>query len=178
MKKYFFLFVMLALLSSCQENPLGSNPKAGPNFHPGLNAPPRITSISPNQGAYIGGTNITLTGDGFQLGITVKIGNTNCSQITYHSATRVVCLTPAHTMGPKDIYVENKDKQNFSLASAYTYITNVSGTPGFGVGSGGQQAASASMRLNTTIGEALNSKVMTGATMQMRVGVQGILFED
>lgn len=177
MKTYIFFLVMLSLFSSCQENPLGSKPKAGSNFHPGLGAPPRITSISPNQGSIIGGTNITISGTGFTPDSVIKIGGYSCAQTTYNSSTRIVCLTSSSTVGTKNISVLNKDKQGHILPQSFTFIQESTGAPGFGVVSGGKRSTSASHMLQTTVGEPVNGQVMTGTTTQMRVGVQGILFE-
>lgn len=174
-KPYSLLFLMM-LLSSCQENPLAGKSTVAANFHPGIKAPPKITSISPTQGPYVGGTNITITGVAFQPTATVKIGELNCAQLTYVSQTTLICLTPQHTMGVKDVLIVNKDGQKDQKANAFTYISNVSSTPGFGINSGGKKAIGTTMQMDSTIGEPVQGEVMTGPTVQMRVGVQGILF--
>lgn len=176
MRTTLYLMLIFTFFSSCQENPLGSATTVDANFHPGLDAPPKISSISPDQGPFVGGTNITLTGSGFTPESKIKMGGTACSQITYLSPASIVCLTPQHSMGVKDILIENKDGQKHTFSQSFTYISNVSGTPGFAIVSGGNSSGSTSLKMQSTVGEPVLGETMTGTTTQLRVGVSGILF--
>lgn len=177
MNKILSIIVVSIFLTACQENPMGTKSSIGANFYPGLGIPPKIVSISPNKGPFVGGTNITLNGVGFTKGSRIKIGGTTCSQMTYVSPVRVICLTPQHTIGPKDIKIENADGQNETLTQAFTYISNIAGTPGFGIVSGGRISESTNLKLQSTFGDPLSGQTMTGVTTQLRVGVRGILFQ-
>lgn len=177
MKKSPCAFLVLTfLLTSCQENPLAGKSTVGSNFHPGIKEAPQILSVSPTQGPEIGGTNVTITGRAFQPTSLIKIGNINCAQLNYISSTTLVCLTPQHATGLKDVLVLNKDGQKFLKEKVFTYIANLSNSPGFGINSGGKPSTSTTMQMNSTIGDPIQGEVMTGTTIQMRVGVQGILF--
>lgn len=176
MKSNVYLCLLLTLFTSCQENPLGSKATIGSNFYPGLGAPPQITLVSPNNGPSIGGTNITVTGTGFTLNSIIKIGGVPCGLKTYVSPTSIVCLTPPHTIGAKDLLIENSDGRKHVFAQSFNYISNVAGTPGFGIVSGGKKTTSASLSMQSTIGEPIIGETMTGVTTQLKVGVSGILF--
>lgn len=166
----------LFFLSSCQNNPLGTESKSGSNFYPGLGIAPTISSISPNNGPVAGGTNITLTGRGFTSQSKIKIGGTLCTQTTFYSPTKAVCMTPSHTIGVKDISIENLDQQKSTLAAAYTYSSNILGKPGFGINSGGIRAVGTTVSLSPSIGEPIQGDTMLGVTTQLRTGVKSIIF--
>ncbi len=171
-----FLTSGLLLLSSCQNNPLGTESKSGANFFPGLGLAPLISSVSPNNGPIAGGTNITINGKNFTSRTKVKVGGISCSQITFYDPTRIVCMTPSHSLGIKDIYIENVDQQKFTLSGVFTYVSNINGIPGFGISSGGQRAVGSTMSMTSVMGEPIQSETMLGVTTQLRVGVGGILF--
>jgi hypothetical protein len=63
-------------------------------------AAPTISSISPNSNLSVaGGTEITLTGTGFDSTFTTTVGGTNCTSKTYSSATSSKCVAPAKSVG-------------------------------------------------------------------------------
>jgi IPT/TIG domain len=84
-------------------------------------AGPVISSISKDSGALAGGTNVTITGTGFLIGATVKVGANSCQGNGYLGATSYFCSTPAGAAGTVDIQFINPDGQEFTLSSAYTY---------------------------------------------------------
>ena len=172
----YLMLLSFFLTVSCNTNPLGQSSSVGNNFHPGLNEVPEIKSISPTQGPLIGGTNITLSGKGFRPNSIIKLGGTICSSITFQSSQSILCLTPAHALGVVDVYIQNPDKQNHKLEDGFNFITNVPSLPGFGIVSGGNISTSASLSLESTIGDPYTGNVMMGTTTQLRVGTQGILF--
>ncbi|MGE3610776.1 MAG: IPT/TIG domain-containing protein [Bacteriovoracaceae bacterium] len=174
----YLMLSSLVLLSSCMENPFGQKSKAGGSFAPGLGAPPRISSISPTQGPYNGGTNITIEGSGFTSSTIVKVGGVACSSVTFTSSTQLICLTPEHAMGLADVYVQNSDLQSSTLTNAFDFITSAAGTPGYAILSAGQaRGAGTTISSDSSIGEPFSGNVMTSTTMQLRVGVQGIMFD-
>ena len=83
---------------------------------------PTVDSISPTSGTYQGGTPVTITGTGFQVGASaVVIGSTSCTSTVVVSSTSITCETPAHAAGAVDITVTNPDLQSDTLAGGYTY---------------------------------------------------------
>ena len=84
-------------------------------------AGPVISSISKDSGALAGGTQVTITGTGFLLGATVKVGEKSCQGNGYLGPTSYFCSTPSGVAGTVDIQIINPDGQEFTLSSAYTY---------------------------------------------------------
>lgn len=58
-------------------------------------AAPTITEISPTFGSPMGGTTLTVKGTGFSCAPTIKLGTTECIDVTPVSPTEVTCTTPA-----------------------------------------------------------------------------------
>ncbi|MGE3609296.1 MAG: IPT/TIG domain-containing protein [Bacteriovoracaceae bacterium] len=140
--------------------------------------PPIITSISPSIGPNTGGTNITLVGTGFKTTTTVTIGGSSCSVLTYISPTQLVCLTPPHALGYVSVSSISKDGQVKTVTDAFRYITNAAGTPGFAILSGGSaRFDSASFSGDVSVGDVIFGQSMISTTLQLKVNVQGILFD-
>lgn len=94
---------------------------------PAVNDPaPSITSISPDHGPIAGGTEVTITGTGFQNGATVLIGGVACAIVSI-SATEIVCTTGAHAADTVNVKVTNTDDQEDIAIDAYTYEGNGGG---------------------------------------------------
>lgn len=70
---------------------------------------PTIDSISPIAGNSTGGTEITITGEGFEDGLEITVGGVACAPTTYVSATEAKCVTPAGSVGEQDIVLTNPD---------------------------------------------------------------------
>jgi len=107
---------------------------------------PIITSVTPNKGPQIGGTDIIITGRDFREGIEVYIGGEPCTGVTYVDYRTVTAVTPAGTVGPADVTVTNADLGSFTLESGFTYIlvdipVIISVTPNEGVSGGGTEIA-------------------------------------
>ncbi|WP_376691262.1 IPT/TIG domain-containing protein [Wenzhouxiangella sp. EGI_FJ10409] len=83
--------------------------------------PPSIASVTPNSGTEAGGTDITITGSGFQSGATVTIGGAACAGIVVVDDTTITCTTPPGAEGPVDVVVENPDAQISRLQGGFTY---------------------------------------------------------
>lgn len=82
----------------------------------------KVTSVSPSSATYNGGTSVTITGTQFAAGATVTIGGKACTSVVVVSATTITCVTPAGTVGAKDVVVTNADTSTTTLASGFTYI--------------------------------------------------------
>jgi hypothetical protein len=100
-------------------------------------APPTITSVSPVSGTTAGGTAITINGTNFVAGglFGVKIGGAAATGVVRDSATRITAITPAGTVGGKDVVVTNNDGQTATRTYGFTYkapptITSISPASG------------------------------------------------
>ena len=71
---------------------------------------PTVTSVAPAQGSLSGGTEITITGNGFYQVESVTVGDSPCSSITEISSSQITCITPAGT-GLAAITIKNSDGQ-------------------------------------------------------------------
>ena len=60
---------------------------------------PIVTSISPTIGSVVGGTNVTVFGDGFTDATAVKFGTTNATSFTVNSATSITASAPSAAAG-------------------------------------------------------------------------------
>lgn len=94
-------------------------------------AAPTITSLNVSSGAEAGGDNITISGTGFLIGATVKLGTTACSSVYVNPllTTTITCTTPAHAAGAVTVTVTNTDGQSGSLTSGFTYTPSLSWSP-------------------------------------------------
>tara|TARA_R110002072_G_scaffold276051_1_gene437383 strand:- start:111990 stop:116984 length:4995 start_codon:yes stop_codon:yes gene_type:complete len=84
-------------------------------------APPTVTSITPNSGILTGGTAVTVTGSGYYAGASVDFGGSACGGITVVNATTITCTTTAHATGAVTVTVTNADAQSGNLSSGFTY---------------------------------------------------------
>lgn len=81
----------------------------------GASATPTVTSISPNNGTYAGGTTVTITGTGFTAGSTVAFGASAGTSVTYVSSTKLTAKSPA---GPENALVDIKVTTEGSTSGA------------------------------------------------------------
>ncbi|MHC4777179.1 MAG: IPT/TIG domain-containing protein, partial [Planctomycetota bacterium] len=92
---------------------------------------PVILSISSTTGEEIGGQTVTINGELFENGARVFFGATEATSVTFISAFMIQVVTPAVSTGAAgtltvDVEVENPDGQKSTLASAYSYVDNIS----------------------------------------------------
>ena len=81
---------------------------------------PVIDSIAPSTGSTSGGTNVVITGSGFQNGATVTFGGVAATNVTV-SSTQITATTPAHAAGSVNVVVLNPDGQSFTAPNGFTY---------------------------------------------------------
>src|SRR4051794_19118547 len=84
-------------------------------------AAPKVTAISPNEGPAVGGTSVTITGEGFAAGATVKFGAAAATSVTVTSATSITATSPA---GSGTVPVAVSDSTGTSpavVAAEFTY---------------------------------------------------------
>ena len=86
------------------------------------NAPPTVSSVSPNNGPIAGGTAVTITGTNFATGATVTFGGTAATNVVVVSATQITATTPAGSAGAVTVTVTNPGVPGGSLANGFTYV--------------------------------------------------------
>lgn len=84
-------------------------------------SPPVITSISPSRGKVDGGDIITISGNYFDAGLTVEIGQVVCD-VQSSSGTDLTCKTRASAAGAKILKVTNQDSQFAEVKDGFTYV--------------------------------------------------------
>jgi hypothetical protein len=102
--------------------------------------PPTVSSVSPNAGSTAGGNTVTINGDGFVPGLTVKFGTTAATTVTFVSGNQVKAKAPAHSAGNVNVRVTTPAGINgVTNGSQYAYgAPAVSGlSPHSGTHSGG-----------------------------------------
>ena len=83
--------------------------------------PAVINSVTPNQGGFLGGTVITITGANLTNTYEVTVGGASCTNVAVLSPTSVRATTPAGSPGPASIAV--RTLAGTTLASApFTYL--------------------------------------------------------
>lgn len=87
------------------------------------NPVPIFASITPNTGPAAGGTAVVIQGDGFVPGSTVTIGGNPATSIVVVSVQTITCVTPAGTVGARDVVITEPgfDAGSVTAAGAYTY---------------------------------------------------------
>ena len=95
-------------------------------------AGPGITSIDPNNGPYIGGNTVTVTGNNFVPGTIILFG-TLPGVVTFVSPTELSVVVPGDNSDilVVDVTVQNPDGQNSGIPDGYTYNTNTPPDPTF-----------------------------------------------
>ncbi|MDA0365850.1 MAG: IPT/TIG domain-containing protein [Chloroflexi bacterium] len=101
---------------------------------PPIGGIPQITSVTPASGSPAGGTAITIIGNGFVDGASVRVGGA-VAVTTVISATQIVASTPAGTAGNTSLIVTNPDGVSAVASGGFTYATTA-GSPGSGLSAG------------------------------------------
>ena len=83
---------------------------------------PAVTALSPNAGSTAGGNTVTITGNRFVPGITVKFGTTASATVTFVSTNQIKAVAPAHAAGTVDVKVTTSAGTSATTsADSYTY---------------------------------------------------------
>ena len=103
---------------------------------------PVVTSLSPDAGTIDGGTTVTLTGQQFGAGATVRFGALSATAVTVVSDTEVTAVTPAVSLpGRVDVVLTNSDGKSVTRVQGFNYVaptpTLVSVSPVRGPTTGG-----------------------------------------
>ncbi len=86
-----------------------------------LTSSAKPTSISPNTGPSVGGTPVTITGTGFQVGAVVRLGGLPAT-ISSLTPTSISAVTGPHVDGLVDVEVENPDGDIGRVIKGFTYV--------------------------------------------------------
>lgn len=82
--------------------------------------PPVIGSLSPQSGDTNGNTQLTITGTGFQSGVTAVLGSTPITNLSVTGSTTITGSSPALSPGSYNLTITNPDGQTSVLANAYS----------------------------------------------------------
>jgi hypothetical protein len=102
---------------------------------------PTVTGIVLTYGPTAGGTNVTITGNGFVNGATVTIGGTPATNVIVVNDTTITATTPAGTAGARDVIVTTPNGSG-TLPNGFHYTdapapTVMAITPASGTTAGG-----------------------------------------
>ena len=86
--------------------------------------PPTITSLSQSTGSTAGGTEVTIGGTNFIVGLTSVSFNGGAALITAISSTQIIVLTPAGVAGLSDVTV-NTSFGTATASNAFTYVVPI-----------------------------------------------------
>jgi hypothetical protein len=87
-------------------------------------APPVVvSSVTPPVGRAVGGTNVTISGSGFQSGATVTFGGAAATNVVRVNATTITATTPAHAPGSVAVVVTNPDASSGTRNGGFTYVS-------------------------------------------------------
>lgn len=96
---------------------------------------PTVSSISPSNGTYAGGTSVTITGTNFTGATGVTLGGSPATSLTVDSDTSITCTTPAHSAGVVSVEVTTSGGTN-AANSLYTYLPPAPTVTGIAAASG------------------------------------------
>jgi alpha-tubulin suppressor-like RCC1 family protein len=83
---------------------------------------PVVTGVSPSRGATTGGTTVTISGDNFEAGATVKFGTAEATGVTVNSSTSITATAPAGA-GTVNVLVTTPSGTSPSVAAdRFTYV--------------------------------------------------------
>jgi hypothetical protein len=103
--------------------------------------PPRVDSIFPTQGATGGGTQVTVTGDGFTPESALFIGARPAFAVAVASRSRITAITPPGTLGSASVSVVHRGGVSIR-EDAFTYVAEPSISsvaPPYGPAAGGNE---------------------------------------
>jgi len=137
------------------------------SFGSGSATPLTVTAITPTSGPTSGGTNVTISGTGFDASTTVDVGTTTCTVSTFTSST-ISCTTGSHSAGLQAVTVY-RGVGSTALPSSFTYVAspilsfNNTNPMTFGTVASGASSSNVTLTLQNTGGA--TATTMSGATM-------------
>jgi hypothetical protein len=103
-------------------NPDGQRGQLTRGFTYGVAAPLILDALSTRLGSTAGGTYLSVSGTGFQPGLTVTLDGTQARIIYSVMPTGVSLTTRPHAAGAVDVIVTTKDGQVARIDGGYTYL--------------------------------------------------------
>jgi alpha-tubulin suppressor-like RCC1 family protein len=107
---------------------------AGGNTSYAFGPPPAVKKLLPTKVPVNGGTEVTITGTGFDGTTEVKFGSTSAASFTVVSATEITAVSPAELAGSVDVTLTNTwGTSPIALADRFRFtptVTNVSPNTG------------------------------------------------
>ena len=94
--------------------------------------PPTVVSITPASGPSAGATFVTISGSAFVPTPTVTIGGAAATSVAFVNSGSLTAITPAGSVGARDVVVTNPDLQSGSLTGSFTYLAPTVTNPRFG----------------------------------------------
>ncbi len=85
---------------------------------------PVISGLAPNSGSVNGGTSVTLSGNNFLSGASVKFGGVAATNVNVISSTSLTAQTPSHSAGTVTVDLTNPDGQSAFLANGFTFVSS------------------------------------------------------
>jgi hypothetical protein len=87
--------------------------------------PAEYGPVNPSFGTTLGGTTITIRGTNLFNILTVTLGTSPCTNVTFINSEQVSCVTGTSTvLGPVDVTTVNIDEIITTMPDAFTYIQN------------------------------------------------------
>jgi hypothetical protein len=83
---------------------------------------PTVSGIGPREGPTTGGTEVTITGNGFVDKASVKFGDQPATTVVFVNATTLKATAPAHAAGDVEVIVINPDGQEGAPRERFTYL--------------------------------------------------------
>ncbi|MDB6065752.1 MAG: delta-60 repeat domain protein [Pedosphaera sp.] len=83
--------------------------------------PPILISISPIVGPTNGGTVVTISGTGFEVGAGIKFGSLPASSVNVNGTNSMTAITPLSPVGLVNVIITNADGNTATLTNAFTF---------------------------------------------------------
>jgi len=80
-----------------------------------------LHSVSPVEGTALGGTQLTITGKGFQDGVRVWVGDFEAFEVTVQDGQTLTCRTPVGALGTVSVRARGPEDSLALLPNAYRY---------------------------------------------------------
>ena len=80
-----------------------------------------VSNVTPGGGAIAGGTTVSISGNGFSRGATVKLGDVSASSVIYVNSTQIVAVTPPGSLGSVRVTVTNPSGESGMRDPAFNY---------------------------------------------------------
>ena len=161
--------------------PNGTSAINAPSDDYTYNAPPTVTSVSPNNGPQAGGNTVTVNGSGFSGIPTVDFGSIAGVGVTGVTSTSLTVTVPAGTGTVSVTVVTASGGASTPLANAYTYtalptVTGISPSSGPTAGgtsvtvSGTNLTGATAVHFGSTAGTGITSVTATSLTVTSPAG--------